>query len=76
MEGLGGGGISFIKRVSVKGFLFLPSPPHHLPLVRLPFRGCWHLAAAPGAQQWDSSPSPPLAPHTPHQRLWEGGAVG
>lgn len=27
MEGLGGGGISFIKRVSVKGFLFLPSPP-------------------------------------------------
>lgn len=35
MEGLGGGGVSFIKRVSVKGFLFLPAPPTQgLPLLQ------------------------------------------
>lgn len=44
MEGLGGGGISFIKRVSVKGFLFLPAPPC-LPAVCLHFGGHWRLAA-------------------------------
>ena len=39
MDRLGGGGISFIKRVSVEGFLFLPPfpPPHPwLPLLQRP----------------------------------------
>lgn len=59
MEGLGGGGISFIKRVSVKGFLFLPSPPTHPPAPAPP---SVQRLLAPGSCPWGPGHGTPLLP--------------
>lgn len=70
MDRLGGGGISFIKRVSVKGFLFLhPSPRPWMPLPQRPVaEPAWRWALGSWAQNsfcltvgfWVGSLLPPL----------------